>query len=54
MDEKIKKKVAQALAARQEKEGTASVLRCPLRCWDIFSIMQDEFRPQKKKNPGKG
>ncbi len=45
MHDKVKKKVASAIEAAQKKES--SNLRCPLRCWDIFSMVQAEIKSKK-------
>jgi hypothetical protein len=47
MHDKVKKKVESAILAAQKKD--TSTLRCPLKCWDIFSMVQAEIKSKKCK-----
>lgn len=48
MNQKIKEKVAKAVNGTEtRKDEPFQQVRCPLKCWDIFVMLKEDYKSKK-------
>ncbi|MCU0447671.1 MAG: hypothetical protein MUE85_22450 [Microscillaceae bacterium] len=50
MSQKVKEKIEKALLEGQKRrEEMANGFKCPLRCWDIFAMLREDYKKKDLK-----